>query len=280
MKHAIIPLMLLLAIFTGCSKDESKTPAAGEQTISAAALPVKATEYIADNYPAETITAVVQVTNGSATYIVALNTLEQLAFDHNGGFLGNGAYFHPGHDSIGFHHDSTGFYHDSIGGHGGPGHGGPGHGGPGHGEPGHGEPGGPGHGMPGNISPDSLPAAVKTYIDANFSGYNIQHAEIRANCQFDSIYEVMIVKDTLHPVKVYFGQSGNYLMKSDRASYIAAPQPVKDYISTNYPGYKVMEKMEVFTMADNTTEYAIFIDKQHDRNRVLLNADGNFICEK
>jgi len=262
--------MLLLAVFTGCSKDESKTSVAGEQAISASALPVKATEYIADNYPAETITAVVQVTNGSATYIVALNTLEQLAFDHNGGFLGNGAYFHPGHDSIGFHHDSTGFYHDSIGGHGGPGHGGPGHG----------EPGGSGHGMPGNISSDSLPAAVKTYIDANFSGYNIQHAEIRANCQFDSIYEVMIVKDTLHPVKVYFGQSGNYLMKSDRASYIAAPQPVKDYISTNYPGYKVMEKMEVFTMADNTTEYAIFIDKQHDRKRVLLNADGTFICEK
>ena len=280
MKHAIIPLMLLLTVFTGCSKDESKTSVAGEQAISASTLPVKATEYIADNYPAETITAVVQVTNGSATYIVALNTLEQLAFDHNGGFLGNGAYFHPGHDSIGFHHDSTGFYHDSIGGHGGPGHGGPGHGGPGHGEPGHGEPGGPGHGMPGNISPDSLPAAVKTYIDANFSGYNIQHAEIRANCQFDSIYEVMIVKDTLHPVKVYFGQSGNYLMKSDRATYTTAPQPVKDYISTNYPGYKVMEKMEVFTMADNTTEYAIFIDKQHDRNRVLLNADGTFICEK
>ena len=220
MKHAIFPLMLLLALFTGCSKDETKTSAAGEQTINASALPVKATEYIADNYPAETITAVVQVNNGSAMYIVALNTLEQLAFDHNGGFLGNGAYFHPGHDSVGFHHDSTGFNHDSIGGHGGPGHGGMGHDGPGHGGMGHGQPGGPGHGMPGNISPDSLPAAAITYIDANFSGYNIQHAEIRANCQFDSIYEVMIVKDTLHPVKVYFGQSGNYLMKSDRASNV------------------------------------------------------------
>lgn len=279
MKHVIFPLMVLLSIFTGCSKDESKTSNAGEQTINASALPVKATEYIADNYPAETITAVVQVTNGTATYIVALNTLEQLAFDHNGGFLGNGAYFHPGHDSIGFDHDSTGFDHDSLNMHGGPGHGGH-HGGPGHGEPGHGEPGGPGHGMPGNISSDSLPASVAEYIAANFIGYNIQHAEIRPNCQFYSIYEVMLVKDTLHPVKVCFGLSGNYLLTSNRASYTIAPQPVKDLISTNYPGYRVMQKMEVLTMADNTTEYSIFIDKQHDRKSVLLNADGTFICEK
>ena len=89
MRHAIIPLMLLLSLFTGCSKDETKTSVAVEQTINASALPVKASEYIAENYPAEIIAAVVQVTNGSAMYIVALNTLEQLAFDHNGGFLGN-----------------------------------------------------------------------------------------------------------------------------------------------------------------------------------------------
>jgi len=38
--------------------------------------------------------------------------------------------------------------------------------------------------------------------------------------------------------------------------------------------------MEVFTLSDNTTEYLIFIDKQHDRKSVLLDAGGTLICEK
>jgi len=278
MKQIIFSMVVLLAVLSSCSKVDT-TSSASEKSVSTAALPLKVAEYIANNFPAETVTAAVQVTNGTATYIVSLNTLEQLAFDHNGRFLGNGAYFHPGCDSLGDHHDSTDFYQDSLGG----GHFGPGHGGPGHGVPGHGGPGGPdgfGHGGPGSISLDSLPASVGEYILANFAGYTAQHAEIEPNCQFDSIYEVMLVKNTLHPVKAFFGLTGNYLMKSDRALYSSAPQVVKDYITAQYAGYSIMTRMELFTMADNSLEYNIFMELQHARKMVLLNADGSFICEK
>jgi len=264
MKHVIFSMMALLAILSACSKDETTTQAS-EQSISSTALPVKVTEYISNNYPAETITAVVQVTGGTAAYIVSLNTLEELAFDRNSNYLGNGAYYHPGGDSLGCRHDSLGGGHGDHGGHGGPGHGGHGH---------------PGHGGPGSISIDSLPSAITEYIAANFVGYIAKHAEIESNCQFDSVYEVMIVLDSLHPVKIYFGLTGNYLMKSDRALYVDAPQVVKDYITANYADYSVMEKLELFTMADNSFEYNVFLHKGHDRKSLLLKADGTLICEK
>jgi hypothetical protein len=270
MKQVILSVMILLAILSSCSKDETISQAS-EQAVSTSALPVKVTEYIANNYPAETITSAVKVTNGEAAFIVSLNTLEELAFDRKGGFIGNGAYFHPGGDSLGHHNDSTGFHHDSIGG---------GHMGPGHGGLGHGGHGGHGHGEPGSISLDSLPSSISDYILANFTGSTAKHAEIKSNCQFDSVYEVMIVFDTLHPVKIYFGLTGNYLMKSDRVLYATAPQSVKDYISANYTGYSVMTKMELFTLADNSLEYEVFVELQHSRKSVLLLADGTFICEK
>lgn len=279
MKQVIFSIMVLLAVLTACNKDETSSTAT-EQTISATALPLKVTEYISNNFPAESITSVVQVTNGTAAFIVSLNTLEELAFDHNGGFLGNGAYFHPGCDSLGYHSDSAGYHNDSIGtGHGGHGgHGGPGHGDQGHG--GHGRPGENGPGGPGSISIDSLPAAIGEYILTYYAGYTAQHAEIKANCQFDSIYEIMLVKDTVHPVKVLFGLTGNFLMTSHRAVYANAPQVIKDYITANYAGYTGMTKMEILTMSDNTMEYAIFLEKQHSHKLVLLTADGTLICEK
>jgi len=271
MKHVIISMMVLLAILSSCGKEDSSSSAT-EQTISAILLPLKVTEYIANNYPAESISTAVQVTNGTATYIVSLNTTEELAFDHNGEFLGNGAYYHPGCDSLGNNYDSLEIHGDSLGEHGGHGHGEHG---------GHGGHEGPGHGGHGGISVDSLPAAISKYITNNFSGYTAQHAEIEANCQFDSVYVVMIVIDTLHPVKAYFGLTGNYLMKSSRASYTDAPQLIKDYIIANYAGYTVMKKMEIFTMADNSLEYIVFMDLNHSSKKyVLLNADGTLICGK
>ena len=261
MKHLIFSMMVLLAILSACSKDETSSKAS-EQSISSTALPLKVTEYVSNNYPDETITSAVQVTGGTAAYIVSLNTLEELAFDSNSSYLGNGAYFHPGGDSLGCKHDSIG------GGHGG--YGGPGHGGHGH----------PGHGGPGSISIDSLPATITEYITANFAGYTAQHAEIESNCQFDSVYEVMIVLDTLHPVKIYFGLTGNYLMKSERALYADAPQAVKDYITVNYADYTVMDRMELFTMADNTYEFNVFMERMHSRKSVILTVDGTMICER
>jgi hypothetical protein len=275
MKRVFFSIIILLAVLCACSKVDS-TSGASEESISTTSLPLKVTEYIANNFPAESISAAFKVSNGTATYIVSLNTLEQLAFDGNGRFLGNGAYFHPGCDSLGVHSDSTRFDHDSIGGeHGGIGHGG--HSGHGHGD--HGGPDGFGQGGSGNIPMDSLPASINAYLLANFADYTARHAEIESNCQFDSLYEIMVIKDTLHPVKIFFGLTGNYLMISGRAVYTSAPQVVKDYITANYSGYTIMTRMEVFTMADNTLEYSIFMQLQHARKRVLLNADGTFICE-
>ena len=275
MKRVFFSIIILLAVLCACSKVDS-TSKTSEESICTTSLPLKVTEYVANNFPAESIAAAVKVLNGTATYIVSLNTLEQLAFDSNGRFLGNGAYFHPGCDSLGLHSDSVRFDHDSLGGeHGGMGHGG--RGGHGHGD--HGGPDGFGYGGSGSISVDSLPASISAYLLANFAGYTARHAEIESNCQFDSLYEIMVVKDTIHPVKIFFGLTGNYLMTSSRAVYASVPQAVKDYITANYSGYTIMTRMEVFIMADNTLEYSIFMELQHARKRVLLNAGGTFICE-
>jgi len=111
-------MLVTLAIVIGsCSKkDQTKTTTSATTT----SLPAKASNYVAMNYPDATIDYILVLTNSSAKYIVSLNTTEELAFNVDGDYLGNGGPFLQGH------HPGDTIFCDSRGdGHHGHGHHGP-----------------------------------------------------------------------------------------------------------------------------------------------------------
>jgi hypothetical protein len=267
MKRVIFSMLVLLAALSSCSKDES-TASSTETAISVKSLPVSVTTYVANNYPAETITSAVKVSNAAASYIVSLNTTEELAFDHNGSYLGDGAGYHADGDSIGGarHGKHNG---DSLGG---------GH----HGDSlGNGHHGGHGHGQHGGgIAIDSLPVAITEYIAVNYAGYTAEHAETDTLCQFGAVIEVMAKMEGSEPIKLFFDASGTFLMKGNRAEYSTAPQAVSDYITANYSTHTIRTRMEILTLADATVQYTVFMELSGVRKSVTVKSDGTFVCEK
>lgn len=254
-------LLALVAAFSACNKDTT-TP--GSTTVAASSLPVKATDYIYNNYPDAVIDYAVAYSNSNPAYIVTLNTTEELAFTQEGNYVGNGANYHHGHPGDTIPGDTT---HCGGGHHGGGHHGGHGHPGGGNGHPG------------GGIPVDSLPAAITGYITANYSGYTIMHAETDTLCLEGAVTEVMICQSGSEPVKLFFDAGNAFIIKANRILYTDTPQAVKDYITANYAGYQICDKSEKYTMADGSLQFRVFMRMEQVRKSVRLKEDGTLVCE-
>ena len=249
MKRILFMMFVVTAALSSCNKDKTTDPAADQS--SGNALPLKAVTYVTNNYPDATIDYYVAVTNGSADYLVTLNTTEELAFTKSGDFLGKGEYFHGGSHGDTIHCDSI--------------PGGGGHGGGHHGE---------------GIPIDSLPALLKDYVTANYSGYLIRHAEFDSICFNGLVIETMLFQAGSEPVKLYFETTGNFLMRSDRILFTDVPQAVKDFISANYAGYTATDRAEKLTLATGSLEYVVYVHMGPAQKSVRVDANGALICEQ
>ncbi|MEI7662132.1 MAG: PepSY-like domain-containing protein [Bacteroidota bacterium] len=106
MKRVIVPMLLLATAIISCSKHDS----GAEQTISVADLPKSVISYVDNNYPAESIYKAVKVHGREVTYSITLTSDEQVYFDKNGGFAGEGMTFlHKGE-----HHHGKGHHHHGV----------------------------------------------------------------------------------------------------------------------------------------------------------------------
>jgi len=270
MKKVIFALFIGAFTLYSCSKDETPTTA-DSQEVSVSSVPSSISTYIVENYPDAEISRILKMSNCDTTYAVILNTSELLAFDGNGLHMGHGE---PGLncDSIGGHHgDSLGGHHgDSTGGHHGGGHHGGGHHGGGH----------HGGGNPGGISLDSIPAAIAEFVSVNYSGYTIHHAWNDTLCQFGTVIEVMIDSSQTGHMKLVFNSSGVFLAIAGRIEYTALPETVSVAIAANYSSYTPRHRAEVFTMADGSKQYKVFLLLSTTRISVVINEEGVVVCEQ
>jgi hypothetical protein len=221
-------------------------------TISTSQLPATVTNYISDNYPDATIYAAATLSNSQAKYIVLLSTEEELAFDLRGNFLGDGQDFchgggpFPGGDSL--HH------------------------------------GHPWHGCPPNwINIDSLASSIKSFVTTNYPNYVIWHAETDSVCPDGSVIEVMIRKPGTRPpvdLTLFFSTTDSYIMVAERIRYPEVPQAVRNYISTNFHTFHQCLMSQQLTLADDSTNYAIYVNQFRMHKRVVLTSGGTLVCEQ
>jgi hypothetical protein len=185
-----------------------------------------------------------------------LDTEEELAFDSNSNYIGDG-HFYPGAGDP-------------------PDTGDPGHHGGGHGNGHH-----HGHGHPGNfIPPDSLSATILAYITANYPDYSVKNGQKDTLCPDGAVTSVMLEKsDTIH-LKLFFGEGDTFLMTGRRVHFAELPQLVQDFITSNYAGYTVCHGTELLTMADNSIRYAVYLRQNQTKTRVVISADAVLVCEQ
>ena len=252
-KLGFILFISLLALFA-CNKEKSSDniSSGSSNTISASDLPTSVTNYVADNYPDATINSAAEMSNSQAKYVVLLSTEEELAFDGNGNFLGDGQDFCP--------------------------HGGPFPGGDSlhHGHPWHGCP-------PNWINIDSLPGAIKTYISTNYPNFRIWHAEKDTVCPDGAVIEVLIRKMNAHPpqdLKLFFDQSNNFIMTAQRTRFNELPQPVQNYITSNFNDYHQCLMSEKLTLLSDSINYAVYVHQMRVHKRVVLTETGTLVCEQ
>ena len=228
-------LFFAIALFS-CSKHDS----GGEQTISVADLPKSVIRYIDNNYPAESIYKAATMHSKDVQYIVTLTSDEDLKFDQNGSYTGEGDTY-PKH---GEHHHGKGHHHTGV-------------------------------------PSDSLPANIKDYISTNFAGYTIRHAETDSICSYGMVTEVMIFKSATTPLKLYFLNTGSFLMQGTRILSGDLPQAVKESVASHYAGFALTEKSEKYILADNySVEYFIFLSQGTARKHLIIKEDGTVVCEQ
>lgn len=244
-------MLAMVVILSACSKEQSSS---NYQEISVAELSSNITSFIDENYPDATIVSALQAEKATdATYIVALNTSEEIAFDAAGTCLGNAEDL-----SVARHQRK-----------GGPRHGDGGHGGH------HGQ-------IPGGIPVDSLPSNVSTFISTNYANARIMGARLDSTCQFGSVINVMVRESRTAPTLLTFDLNGNYLFKAERALYASLPQAVLDTVSANFSGNTgVKNKAEKLTLATNSTiEYNVYLKYNGAKVSITLLEDGTIVCTK
>ena len=74
--------------------------------------------------------------------------------------------------------------------------------------------------------------------------------------------------------------NGVFLFKAQRIKYADVPAVVSAAVTASYATYKVAPRTELFTMADGSLEYKVYLHLANVRKMVTFNADGTVVCEK
>ncbi len=248
MRKIQFALLAMVVILSACSKEQS---ASNYQEINVSELSSSIVTYIDENYPDASIVGALQASTATeASYIVALNTTEEIAFNASGNCLGDAE-------------DYSAARHQRKGG--------PRHGGGGHG-------GGNGHG---GIPLDSLPAAITTYVSANYANARIIDARLDSTCQFGNVINVMVRQQRSAPTRLTFDLTGTYLFKGERALYSSLPQAVRDTVAAHYTiNTNVKNRAEKLTLANASIEYNVYLMNNRVRTAITLLDNGTIVCTK
>lgn len=89
------------------------------------------------------------------------------------------------------------------------------------------------------ISKNELPAQAQQFINEHFNGVKLSYAKLERDF-LENSYEVMLANGA----KLEFSSKGTWEDVDCRYGEVPAaiiPQPIKEYIKSNYPGEKVLK---------------------------------------
>lgn len=254
-------LSIILTLFlASCSSDETSSSTASSE------LQQSIKSYVSDNYPDATVDA---ITLSGSTATATLSTGEQVVFNSNGTFMSYENNISAGlkTDSLITSADST--CTDSVSGN--------------HHRHHHSDKGN-GHKHSGykqhdsDVAVDSLPTIINDYLSTNYAGYTVTYAKNDTICE-GAVITVMVCDSASEPVKVIFDTAGNFLMSGIRMNYSDVPEVISTAISTNYSTYTVANRCSIYTLADSSVQYKVYLKLDKKPDWVRISSDGSVVCE-
>lgn len=124
-----------------------------------------------------------------------------------------------------------------------------------------------------------LPAAIKTYVEANYPGYTIDEAEQETDCSGATVYDVEIEQGEDIESELTFDSEGNFLYSESEITVADLPASVTNSLANNYAGFTT-EEADKLTLADGSTRYEVELEKGSIEKEVLFDTEGTVICEQ
>lgn len=121
-----------------------------------------------------------------------------------------------------------------------------------------------------------LPEVIIAYLDANYSDYELEEAELETLCTGEEVYEVEIELDNDDEIELTFDMEGSLLFTEIEIEVDQLPADVLSRISTSYPNVEI-EEAEQLNLFDDSIRYEVELENDIE---VLIAADGAVICEE
>jgi hypothetical protein len=258
MKKLFYSVFVLAVIFVSCTSTE-------DSILTSGSLYESITAYVSDSYPDVTIS---KITTDGTTATATLSSGETVTFSTSGTVISyaNNASQGVSADSLTLTTDTTSTDTISSGKH----H----H----HHKGSHHK-----HGYKhddSDLSVDSLSTTINDYISTNYSGYTLINAKTDTICE--GIVTCVMVCDSTsgsEPLKLIFDTSGNFLMKSERIKYADVPETITAIITANYSEYTPASRSSLYTLADGSIQYKIYLKANKKVYWVRISSDGTVACE-
>lgn len=124
----------------------------------------------------------------------------------------------------------------------------------------------------------NLPETVKTYLQNNYPGYELEEAEQESYCTGQTVYEVEIETAEDNEVEIAFDAKGNFLFTETAIKPEDLPGVIKSAVSGKYSDYAIKEA-DKLTLASGAVQYEVEMQKGKKSLSTLFDAEAAFICE-
>jgi hypothetical protein len=129
----------------------------------------------------------------------------------------------------------------------------------------------------------TLPAAITSYVNTNYTGYTIEEAQKDTLCSGMAGIEIELEKRNSEDITLFFSNENAYILKEEDLKYSALPANVQAFFSTNYPNYELPKEAEKTTLANGTTQFEVDLKEKTTKieKEVTTNFEGSLkVCER
>lgn len=126
----------------------------------------------------------------------------------------------------------------------------------------------------------TLPAGIQSYLDANYSGYEVEESGKDTLCTGEVVYEVELEgENDDDDVELSFSSDGNLLFSETELAASALPGAVTASVAANFASYTIKEAA-LLSLSEGTTQYEVELKSGQTHLEVLFAADGTVICQQ
>lgn len=130
------------------------------------------------------------------------------------------------------------------------------------------------------ISVQELPADIINFIANSHAGFMMENAVHVKLCNGADAIAVNVVEDTEPGVALIFSPEGAYIQTEHNLSYVLSPDFVQNAVREKFAEYLPSDTMQVLTFENDAVQYQVQLLLNGIFKQVILDEQGNVVCER